>query len=146
MHCSVSVERTTRDGETTNISSHSRSHEYGRAFQICRTHRIDLNILCDVDLDMFLRHLSTFVEQVPDQDHLNLFLSSLKADGQGGAAKTNQVCDALRQQLETIDPTRTRYLNTILTAHVRKQPPHYEAALELLRDVKGEYRRVLHVA
>jgi elongator complex protein 1 len=43
----------------------------------CRRHRIDLNMIVDHDQTAFLGHLSEFVEQVDDVDHLNLFLSNI---------------------------------------------------------------------
>lgn len=48
------------------------------AFLLCRKHRIDLNLLYDHNPSFFTAHLSEFVDQVKDVDHLNLFLSGLK--------------------------------------------------------------------
>lgn len=56
----------------------SDSHRYRSAFLLCRRHRIDLSILHDHDPEAFKAHLSDFVTQVKDVDHLNLFLSGLK--------------------------------------------------------------------
>ena len=56
-----------------------RSHRgnYRKALLACRKHRIDLNILVEHNRSAFLNGLSTFVEQVDDVDHFNLFLTSL---------------------------------------------------------------------
>lgn len=51
---------------------------YKRAFINCRKHRIDLNIFYDHDPEQFRTHLSKFVDQVDEVDHLNLFISSLR--------------------------------------------------------------------
>jgi elongator complex protein 1 len=45
------------------------------------------------------------------------------------------LCDAIRTELEHRD--LTKYVNTILTAHVVKTPPDYEAGLSLLLRLRG---------
>lgn len=42
----------------------------------------------------------------------------------------------VRSELEKRDVFH--YANTILTAHVRKQPPDYESALNVLVELKGK--------
>ena len=64
--------------ELTSLRLPLDSHRYRSAFLLCRRHRIDLNILHDHDPEAFKAHLSDFVTQVKDVDHLNLFLSGLK--------------------------------------------------------------------
>jgi elongator complex protein 1 len=54
------------------------SGRYRAAFLACRKHRIDLNVIYDLDPDAFMSRLSSFVDQVPEVDYLNLFLSGLK--------------------------------------------------------------------
>lgn len=49
--------------------------------------------------------------------------------------KVNTICDLVREDLEKRD--LFHYANTILTAHVRKRPPAYEDALNLLVELKG---------
>lgn len=55
------------------------SGSYRAAFLICRKHRLDLNILHDLDSEGFMSRLEDFVKQVPEVDYLNLFVSSLKS-------------------------------------------------------------------
>ena len=43
----------------------------------CRKHRLDLNLLHDLDPKLFMDSLESFVDQVPEVDYLNLFVSSL---------------------------------------------------------------------
>jgi hypothetical protein len=64
--------------ELTSLRLPLDSHRYRSAFLLCRRHRIDLNILHDHDPEAFKAHLSDFITQVKDVDHLNLFLSGLK--------------------------------------------------------------------
>lgn len=45
---------------------------------ICRKHRLDLNVLHDLDPEGFMARLPEFVEQVSEVDYLNLFISSLR--------------------------------------------------------------------
>lgn len=53
------------------------SGNYLKAFAACRKHRIDMNVIVDHDQAAFQNGLSSFVEQVDDVDHINLFLTSL---------------------------------------------------------------------
>jgi elongator complex protein 1 len=50
-------------------------------------------------------------------------------------SKINLICDLVRADLVTRDVFH--YANTILTAHVRKRPPDYESALNVLASLKG---------
>jgi len=53
------------------------SGNFRKAFLSCRKHRIDLNFLVDHNQTAFLERLSSFVEQLDDVDHINLFLTNL---------------------------------------------------------------------
>ncbi|OBZ69676.1 Elongator complex protein 1 [Grifola frondosa] len=105
------------------------SIRYAKAFAACRKHRIDLNVFVEHDRAAFMEHLPAFVEQVDDVDYINLFLTSL---GQGPlpADVVATLCDSMRIELEKKD--LRKYINSILTAHVVKRPPDYEAGLTLL--------------
>ncbi|CDS00057.1 hypothetical protein [Sporisorium scitamineum] len=132
---------------------------YGAAFRICRTHRMDVNIIYDHDPEAFMSNVAAFVKQVADVDYLNLFLSGLRDEdvtttlykplssqtstnpSQSAAApsttgKVNKVCDAIRAELEELDSRK--YIQSILTTHVRKQPADYEAGLSLLLRLKEQ--------
>ncbi|GAC97137.1 Pol II transcription elongation factor [Pseudozyma hubeiensis SY62] len=132
---------------------------YGAAFRICRTHRMDVNILYDHDPQAFMANVATFLRQVADVDYLNLFLSGLRdedvtttlykpltsqvsaVDAPSSAptpasttGKVNSVLDAIRHELEHLDPRR--YIQCILTTHVRKVPADCESGLSLLLRLK----------
>ena len=47
-----------------------------------------------------------------------------------------RLCDAFRNELEKQD--LTKYVNSILTAHVVKTPPDHEAGLALLLRLRGK--------
>jgi len=53
------------------------SGNYRKAFFACRKHRVDLNVLVEHNQAAFLEHLASFVDQIHEVDHINLFLTSL---------------------------------------------------------------------
>ncbi|GAA97506.1 uncharacterized protein L969DRAFT_42814 [Mixia osmundae IAM 14324] len=125
------------------------------AFMSCRKHRIDLNILIDMDAARFMTALEDWVAVLPDPDHLNLLLSSLVEDNvvtskyaHFAAAhnispledKVNVICEGLRQSLITgkgANEAYGQYLTTILTSFVCQRPPRYEEALLLLKSLQA---------
>lgn len=54
------------------------SGKYRSAFVQCRKHRLDLNMLYDLDPRQFMTSLPDFVRQIPEVDYLNLFVSALE--------------------------------------------------------------------
>ncbi|KAJ3564648.1 hypothetical protein NP233_g8162 [Leucocoprinus birnbaumii] len=110
--------------------------EYRKAFFACRKHRIDLNVIVEHDRARFLQNVASFVEQVHEVDHLNLFLTTI---GQGTQPPESiaEVCDAVRAELERIN--LVNYVNSILTAYVVKSPPDHEAGLSLLLRLRSDY-------
>lgn len=134
------------------------SGDYRSAFINCRRHRIDLNILYDLDPTAFSSKIDSFLKQIPEVDYLNLFVSGLKNDDIAStmyhrgrsqpqarpANKINSVCDALRSQLEKQD--LLFYVDTILTTHVCKSPPDLESGLSVLRTIKTKNPQVVEEA
>lgn len=51
--------------------------QFREAFVNCRKHRIDLNILVDHDPNTAIANLALLTEQIPEVDHLNLFVSAM---------------------------------------------------------------------
>lgn len=131
---------------------------YGDALRISRAHRVDLNVLHDYAPDAFLRAVPAIVAQVDHVDHLNLLLTSLRNDDvthtlykpvlasttSFAPGKVNRVCDAFLAALCAAD--ERRYLNTILTAHLRKDPPDYENGLRVLLQYKDSDRALAEEA
>ena len=56
---------------------------YGKAFRTLRQHKIDINMLYDVNPDFFIENISRFVNEVDKVDYLNLFINSLVDEEQG---------------------------------------------------------------
>ncbi|KAI3405514.2 ELP1 [Candida oxycetoniae] len=50
---------------------------YKDAFAVCRTHRIDLDILHDYDKELFFNNVELFVAQISKVEYLDLFVSCL---------------------------------------------------------------------
>ncbi|WFC97369.1 Putative elongator complex protein 1 [Malassezia yamatoensis] len=127
------------------------AHEYGEAFILSRAHRVDLNLLYDHAPEMFLEDVPKIVTQIDNVDHLNLLISSMRNEDVTRSLyrpllatehhsadlknKVNAICDAFLSALEV---DQRRFLNTILTAHIRKTPPDYENGLRVLLRYKDQ--------
>ena len=46
---------------------------YKEAFDICKIHYIDMNILCDLDMSTFIQNISLFIDQLESSENLRLF-------------------------------------------------------------------------
>ena len=57
--------------------------KYGKAFSTLRQHKIDINLIYDVNPEQFLQNVGLFVSEVQKVDFLNLFINSLVDDDQG---------------------------------------------------------------
>jgi len=57
--------------------------EYGKAFRMLRQHKIDINLLYDVNPDKFMTNISKFTKEVSQVDYLNLFINSLNEESRG---------------------------------------------------------------
>eukprot|EP00727_Mastigamoeba_balamuthi_P003579 m51a1_g13218 putative elongator complex protein 1 (450) ;mRNA; r:243-2206 len=129
--------------------------DYAQAFAMAKRHRVDLNVVCDIDPEAFVASVESVVRQIDKPDLLNILLSSLRdtdvcaelypsaQDVLSGATrktdapgKVNAVCDAFNAACSKIDPRK--YVLTILTTHVLKSPPEIETALRLVRRLKEE--------
>jgi len=53
------------------------SLEYGKAFRALRQHKIDINMIYDVNPDQFIANVPKFIAEVDKVDSLNLFINSL---------------------------------------------------------------------
>jgi elongator complex protein 1 len=108
-----------------------------------------------------MTNLSSFVSQIEDVDYINLFLGGLKNDDVSKSMypplgvpstsssskvpnKINKICDAVRTELDSV--SLLKYVDSILTAHVVKNPPDYESALRMLHRLKGQHGKVVEDA
>lgn len=138
---------------------------YGLAFREARRHRIDLNVLCDHDIDTFVADAEAFVRQVVRVDFINVFLSALRnenicsstymtpaailADSAAGnvgcgvgkkvvavAGKVNRICAAMRDVFRKVD--QNKYLLATLTSFAVMTPPDIEGALAEISKLERE--------
>ena len=137
--------------------------DYKSAFLACQTHQVDMNILHDYRPDLFMQSIEPFISQLKKPSRIDEFLSKMKGedvtqtlyketkpftedlngagiqlkdsrdDHNNGMGKINRICDAF---LSVLTFNSTKYLQSILTAHVRKHPPEVTAALSLISDLR----------
>ncbi|TIB42928.1 hypothetical protein E3P86_00144 [Wallemia ichthyophaga] len=146
-----------------NVRRDVEAGRYGDAFVACRKHRVDMNILFDLQPSLFFDRLAAFVDQIKHQDHLNLFLTALRDEdltltqyakqeqeqekGEVDVGdksthaphrpnKVNEICTAVRGELLKRD--LVAYTQTIMTSYVRMTPPNVEAALNLLHELQKQ--------
>lgn len=60
-----------------------RDKQYGKAFRLIRQHKVDINMIYDVDPKQFLANIDKFVAEVKQVDYLNLFINSLNNEERG---------------------------------------------------------------
>uniref|UniRef100_A0A669QRK3 Elongator complex protein 1 n=1 Tax=Phasianus colchicus TaxID=9054 RepID=A0A669QRK3_PHACC len=126
---------------------------FREAFQCMRKLRINLNLLYDHNPKVFLENIETFIKQIDSVNYINLFFTELKDEDftktmypylssssndqphqQPEQKKVNLICDVMRVAMECIDPEK--YCLSILTAHVKKNPPELETALQKVHDLR----------
>jgi elongator complex protein 1 len=56
------------------------AREYGKAFSVCRTQRVDMNLLCDYKHNFFLANVGLFLDELKETAYIDLFLSSLRSE------------------------------------------------------------------
>ena len=75
---------------------------------------------------------------------LSCFFWGLGSRGDRLPESIATLCDAFRDELEKRD--LTKYVNSILTAHVVKTPPDHEAGLALLLRLRGKSNFILLIS
>ncbi|XP_078577191.1 elongator complex protein 1-like isoform X2 [Branchiostoma floridae x Branchiostoma japonicum] len=129
------------------------SQQFLEAFLVMRKHRVNLNLLCDLNPKMFLSCVPDVVTQLKDINFINLFLTELREedvtkamyseyccspDGENSwdlqaKSKMDQVCDVVKDTLEGLD--HEKYLLGILTCHIRKAQPELEVCLQKIQEI-----------
>ena len=62
----------------SNITLLRNRLDFKGAFILMRKHRINMNLIYDHNPDAFLDNVASFVEQVDNINHINLFLTDLQ--------------------------------------------------------------------
>ncbi|KAF2742448.1 elongator complex protein 1 [Sporormia fimetaria CBS 119925] len=127
---------------------------YGEAFLVCRSQRVDMNILHDHDPERFMAKIAEVVNQIKRVDHIDLLLSQLRNEDVSETmyketlktkdqevkakqspsdieSKVNRICDAFLAVLEKPE-YREAHMQNIITSHVCKTPPDLEAGLAMI--------------
>ncbi|KAI0479257.1 IkappaB kinase complex, IKAP component [Xylariaceae sp. FL0804] len=147
------------------IRQHIDALDYEKAFALCRTHRVDMNILYDHRPQQFLTHAGKFLGQVQQSANIDLFLSSLRnedvtqmmyRDTKGArdsnipetseiqastveeSLKTNTICDAVLSCLRSRKTIDHDTLQNMITANLCKTPPAYEDGLMIVAKLMEE--------
>ncbi|EPY54265.1 elongator subunit Iki3 [Schizosaccharomyces cryophilus OY26] len=122
--------------------------DYSSAFKVCRTHRLDLNMLFDYDPEKFFSNVSLFVDQLGRVDYLDLFFASLKPEDVTQSMymdtskyqlseniisyenKVNTICKSVRDIL--ISKNDDRFFQSIITSYLCELPPSITEALNMI--------------
>ncbi|XP_038077716.1 elongator complex protein 1-like isoform X2 [Patiria miniata] len=125
--------------------------KYQEAFLVMKRHRINWNLFYDHDPKAFFNNIDHFVRELDSATSLNLFLADLKEEDTtqtlysaaysrspektktAGGSKVDAVCDAVRESLDRIDPNK--FFLSVLTAHVKKNQPELEIALQRIQQL-----------
>jgi elongator complex protein 1 len=137
--------------------------EYGEAFSMMRKHKVDLNLLVDLDpWDFLEKGISTFFKQVEIIDHLNLFISGLQdwditqsrfpipqwlrlenmeskeRSSFDFTTKVNQICSKARSTMLEMESQGEKpeghFLLPVLSTFAKEDPPRVDEALNLIKD------------
>ncbi|XP_065836923.1 elongator complex protein 1-like isoform X2 [Oscarella lobularis] len=129
------------------------SLEFGKAFQMMKKHRINMNLIYDHNPESFSKNVDVFVSQLDSPTSISLFLSDLKAEDvtqamypgwqkkESGRSriscdKVNDVCRLVINAMEKVDGKK--YVLSILTAHIKKSGPELEEALLKVKSLRDE--------
>jgi elongator complex protein 1 len=146
--------------------------DYKKAFKICRVQRVDMNILHDYAPEQFMQNIELFVNQVKKTEYIDLVLTSLSEEnvtetmyketlratanepvpggnaiqathGINAPSKVNSICDAF---IAVLQKDRAKHLQSIVTAHVSKEPADLEAGLQLVSELRkqGDQKQLEH--
>ncbi|GFT12842.1 elongator complex protein 1 [Trichonephila clavipes] len=126
--------------------------QFGKAADLAKRQRIDLNILYDHNPQQFLSHIDIVIEQINSPSDLNLLIASLKnedirttmypltfkeIDKNNSSSydnKINIICDAIGKFLD--GKNDNRYYHTLLASFVKKEPSELDLALIRLKTLK----------
>jgi elongator complex protein 1 len=134
-----------------------------------RKHKIDLNLICDVNPEKFRENISKFVSEIRQVDYLNLFINGLSeqpskeleflcpvsaedrikmdfSDVNPFADKINSICDLMRNEISSLNENNEMLL-PILTTYIKKTPQELAQVLLVIKKLKegerGERRAPL---
>ena len=136
---------------------------YGEAFRMMRKHKVDLNLIVDLNPRGFLDGgIASFVKQVDVIDYLNLFISTLQnydvtqarfpvptwlrdkikqseeSQTFDFSTKVNEICRKSRSVMLDFEKEGEKpgryYLLPVLSTFAKENPPRLDEALSLIKD------------
>jgi hypothetical protein len=118
--------------------------DYRNAYRTMRRHRIDLNVLVDLNPTVFISTLKNFVQQVSEPSYLNLFISGLNEENIAHQkysfakhnyifcdGKVNTICNALIPLLD-----QTRHYEPLMTCYACMLPANLRSILSIIVSLK----------
>jgi len=137
--------------------------QYGEAFTMMRTHKVDLNVLVDFNpWEFYETGISFFFRQVKNIDHLNLFLSGLqdfditqnrfpvplwlRRDNKESrdrssfdfSTKINQICRKARSTMLSMEQSgemsEGHFLLPVLSTFAKESPHKLDEALAMIKE------------
>ncbi|ODQ78957.1 hypothetical protein BABINDRAFT_162043 [Babjeviella inositovora NRRL Y-12698] len=140
----------------SEVRQHIKDTEYYKAFMLCRTHRIDLDILHDYDPKLWADNMPKFVAELGKVEYLDLFVSCLHEEDvcktkyketlgsdemvqqftqlqvtEKPESKINKICEQMVTLL-TQPAYYSKYLQTVITMFACQSPPNLAGALALI--------------
>jgi elongator complex protein 1 len=124
------------------------AEKYGIAFRLLRQHKIDINLIYDVNPTKFLASISKFVSEVKQVDYLNLFINSLSEDERGKELefmRPQKEEQLIRAQHEEFMQTQINGIATDTTATFTKVNKICDAVKEELVKINTDNKYLLPI-
>lgn len=140
------------------IRDHIRNLEYRKAFTVCQTHQVDLNLLYDYDSQLWQSNVERFVDELKKPSRIDEFIQKMKDEDVTKTIyrepekkeplgndlhrvispapqlqKVNSICDAL---IDILQKRSAEFQQNIITALVCKRPPQIAAALMMVSSLR----------
>lgn len=135
--------------------------KYKNAFELLRQHKLEMNLMFDLNPKFFLQNTQEIIKSVEKNDYINLFLSGISNEVSDNLTyilktdeikeikdyilsqtatnknwKVNTICEQTKHALENID--KEKYILSIMTAHLKKIPSEIEYCLDFIREQKSK--------
>ena len=137
-----------------NIKQLLSDHNYAAAIQDMRKHRIDMNLICDHNLQDFMDNVQYFVTNIDNPQFIDLFLANLSENdvtktmysinyikevninetSKYNISKVDNICICVRKAMIEVD--KLKFLLPILTSYVKMTTNEIDVAIKLIQEMK----------
>ncbi|PAV83387.1 hypothetical protein WR25_16121 [Diploscapter pachys] len=119
--------------------------KYEEAMKMLKKHRIDMNLLCDFQPEIFMTDIPILVQNCSDPELLNLFITSMNptcnewCEGPAVEDKINKICVEIAKEVEKLEKSQLhRMLTSLLTVLLKQAPIKINEALMVVkREIAG---------